>query len=263
MTAVITVMEPPDIFIPTKNSESTLRPCLESVIREFPESKIYIIDDSDSEGCLHIAEAYGVLAVNGGGMNVGSARDLAIKYASTEYMIFVDSDVTLERGFGRIAGVEMKLGADFVNSYVMFGDTNNPTLMTVSEWTRKHGMGVNSFAGAIIRTELARQFRIPHMSAGEDGAFVKVLRRNGYSVRTSLGLIVSHPMTDREALKAYKWYGYSAGKYISVEKGVVRALKVARLGFRVGRVETVILQIRLSTAWIHGFIIRKLEIHFP
>lgn len=90
-------------IIPTYNSQSTIIKCLESiVIQNIADYEIIVIDDGSKDETINIVTSYKeknqydfikVLCKENGG--AGSARNMGLKYATKDYIQFVDSDDSL------------------------------------------------------------------------------------------------------------------------------------------------------------------------
>lgn len=94
-------MKKVSVIIPMYNAENTIGECLDSLVAQtiFPDMEIIVVDDFSSDHCLHIVEIYEQkypeqfivikLDKNGG---PGRARNIALEYATSEYIGYVDSD---------------------------------------------------------------------------------------------------------------------------------------------------------------------------
>lgn len=86
------------IIIPMYNTENYIRATLESIrIQDFDDYQIIVVDDGSTDSSLAVAKEYAVkderisvLHKENGGQS--SARNLGMRYAGGEYILFVDSD---------------------------------------------------------------------------------------------------------------------------------------------------------------------------
>lgn len=87
------------VIIPVYNTEEYLAECLNSLVRQtLDDIEILVVDDGSTDGSLKIAKEFEaahpskirVLTKENGGQ--ASARNMALKYATGEYLGFVDSD---------------------------------------------------------------------------------------------------------------------------------------------------------------------------
>ncbi|MEM2098833.1 MAG: glycosyltransferase family 2 protein [Candidatus Bathyarchaeia archaeon] len=96
-------MQTIDVVVLTKNSEHLLDRCLESIYANVPVNKLIVIDGFSTDATMEILhkakKKYGnikVLRMNG---SRAQARQKALEYVSTEWFMFVDSDVILSKGW--------------------------------------------------------------------------------------------------------------------------------------------------------------------
>lgn len=90
------------IIIPVYNRESTLKRCLDSVLKQdIKEKEIILINDGSTDGSLKICEEYKekyscikIITIKNSGP--AAARNKGILEAKGEYIAFVDSDDTIE-----------------------------------------------------------------------------------------------------------------------------------------------------------------------
>lgn len=92
------------VIIPVYNSASFLRDCVKSVVNDYDDLEVILINDGskDSSGalCDELAKEHANIKVlhkqNGG---VSSARNAGLGLASGDYIAFVDSDDSLKKGY--------------------------------------------------------------------------------------------------------------------------------------------------------------------
>jgi len=93
------------VIIPVFNSETYLRPCLDSVLKQTLENiEIICVDDGSTDNSLNILKEFEKLdsrvkvftQTNSG---AGTARNLGMKHASGNYIVFLDSDDFFEPVF--------------------------------------------------------------------------------------------------------------------------------------------------------------------
>jgi len=82
------------VFVCTYNSRSTLEPCLAGLRAANPAAKLVVIDHGSTDGTLELAAGYGA-EIHHESVSLGYARQLAFKLSATEYLAFLDSDVTI------------------------------------------------------------------------------------------------------------------------------------------------------------------------
>ncbi|NQT47871.1 MAG: glycosyltransferase [Chloroflexi bacterium] len=85
------------IVVCAKNSEKTIRECLQSVERSAP-AEIIVIDGNSTDSTVRIAQEFTEKIFSDEGKGIGYARQLGAQQATAEYVSYVDSDVILPEG---------------------------------------------------------------------------------------------------------------------------------------------------------------------
>ena len=81
------------IIIPMHNVEKYLKKCLDSVVDQtYKNYEVIIIDDGSTDNSKQIAKKYKFNLIESEFVGVSEARNIAIKEAKGEYLIFLDSD---------------------------------------------------------------------------------------------------------------------------------------------------------------------------
>ena len=84
------------IIIPVYNSEKYLKECLDSVINQtYNNLEIIVVNDGSTDNSLQIIQSYKdnrIKLINKENGGVSSARNVGLKQATGEYIMFVDSD---------------------------------------------------------------------------------------------------------------------------------------------------------------------------
>ncbi len=92
-----------DVVLLTKNSERLLDKCLESVYKNVPVNKLIAVDGYSTDGTLKILDRfnqkYGNVTVLLDHGTRATARERGIGLVSTNWFMFVDSDVVLSRSW--------------------------------------------------------------------------------------------------------------------------------------------------------------------
>ena len=93
------------VIVLTKNSARTLNACLNAIIRsKFKPKEVIIIDGGSTDSTLEIAREFQVNSILfDEGKGLGYARDIGWRASSSDYVLFVDSDVVLKEDFIQIA----------------------------------------------------------------------------------------------------------------------------------------------------------------
>ena len=91
------------IIIPTFNSAKYIQKCLDSIVsQDFEGIEIIVIDNGSNDFTSDLIEInYPQVVLIKNEKNTGSsfARNQGIKYSSGDYLVFLDSDTYLEKGF--------------------------------------------------------------------------------------------------------------------------------------------------------------------
>jgi glycosyltransferase involved in cell wall biosynthesis len=84
------------VIIPTKNSDRTLRRCLESIRRQtFQNLELLVVDDKSKDDTINIAKEFKATIFTIEGERT-TAKNFASKRASGDFLLFLDSDMILE-----------------------------------------------------------------------------------------------------------------------------------------------------------------------
>jgi len=181
-------MQPIDVVILTKNSEHLLEKCLASVYANVPVNNLIIVDGFSTDRTLKIIneanEIYGnvkVLKVNG---SRASAREKGIQQVSTDWFMFVDSDVILGRDWFRKAekNVESDVGAVWgVNIDVIPNMKAKRVLKLQSLIARQCFSLRGGMHDTLIRREAVENIKIPkQLHAYEDAYIINWIQAKGY-----------------------------------------------------------------------------------
>jgi glycosyltransferase involved in cell wall biosynthesis len=181
-------MQPIDVVVLTKNSEHLLDKCLASVYENVPVKNLIIIDGFSTDRTLkiinEISEAYGnveVLKVNG---SRARAREKGIQRVSTDWFMFVDSDVILGRDWFRKAekNVKSDVGAVWgVNIDVIPNMKDKRVLKLQSLIARQCFDLRGGMHDTLIRREAVEGIRIPEeLHAYEDAYIINWIKAKGY-----------------------------------------------------------------------------------
>ncbi|MCP8316378.1 MAG: glycosyltransferase, partial [archaeon] len=93
------------VIVLTKNSARTLNACLNAIVRsKFKPKEVIIIDGGSTDNTLKIVREFQVNSIlSDEGKGLGYARDIGWRASSSDYVLFVDSDVVLKEDFIQIA----------------------------------------------------------------------------------------------------------------------------------------------------------------
>ncbi len=85
------------IIIPVYNVEEYIKDCLESVARQtFKDYEVIVVNDGTKDNSMEIVKNYKVKIINQENQGLSVARNNGVKKARGEYILFLDSDDTIE-----------------------------------------------------------------------------------------------------------------------------------------------------------------------
>jgi len=88
------------VIIPSYNSGQTLKPCLESLIKQSLESEIIVVDDGSKDNTKTIIQLFPqIKLLTQKHQGPGAARNLGARQAKGEILVFVDSDMEFDQNF--------------------------------------------------------------------------------------------------------------------------------------------------------------------
>ncbi|MCW4001076.1 MAG: glycosyltransferase family 2 protein [Candidatus Bathyarchaeota archaeon] len=179
-----------DVVLLTKNSQHLLRKCLTSVYQNVPIKNLIVIDGFSSDRTLKILDEfnrrYGNVKLFQMEGSRARARTAGIAKVTTEWFVFVDSDVILSRGWfskiqsdaskgvGAVWGVNIDLLPNVKNRHIL------KVQMRVARRCFKLRGGMHD---TLILHKAVAGIRIPEeLHAYEDAYLVRLIERRGYKV---------------------------------------------------------------------------------
>lgn len=152
------------VIIPVYKVESYLRQCVDSVLAQtYTDFEIILVDDGSPDGCPAICDEYAakdsrvkVMHKENGGLS--DARNVGIKGAKGEYLLFLDSDDYLDTEFKYINAVIDFILSTRLDVYFLRSIQEIPSH---SHWTTKYVCTVHSRKRFLLRTF----FSVPYQAA--------------------------------------------------------------------------------------------------
>jgi len=183
-----TTMQPIDVVVLTKDSEHLLEKCLASVYKNVPVENLIIVDGFSTDHTLKIIsevnEVHGnvkVLKVNG---SRARAREKGIRQVSTDWFMFVDSDVILGREWFRKAekNVKSDVGAVWGVNIDVVPNVRNKCVLKLQSLIAKQCFSLRGgMHDTLIRHEAVEDIKIPEeLHAYEDAYIIKWIEKKGY-----------------------------------------------------------------------------------
>jgi len=177
-----------DVVLLTKNSEKKLNECLLSIYRNVPVNRLIVVDGFSTDKTLDIVNEFqkkhGNILVARDRGNRASARQLGMRQVSTEWFMFVDSDVILCEDWFQKA--ERYVGADVggIWGIEVWSTIQNPTMLKMFLWiTRKIFDLRGGTHDTLVRTDAVKGIEIPkNLHVFEDAYIKEWIAKKGYKV---------------------------------------------------------------------------------
>jgi glycosyltransferase involved in cell wall biosynthesis len=181
-------MQPIDVVVLTKNSEHLLDKCVAAIYENVPVKNLIIVDGFSTDRTLKIIndvrEAHGnveVLKVNG---SRARAREKGIQRVSTDWFMFVDSDVILSRDWFRKAekNVKSDVGAVWGVNIDVVPHVKDKRILKLQSIIARQCFGLRGgMHDTLIRREAVEGIRIPEqLHAYEDTYIINWIKKKGY-----------------------------------------------------------------------------------
>ncbi len=182
-------MDSVDVVLLTLNSDRKLRQCLESVYRSVPVNQLIAVDGGSTDQTLQILRGFqnkfgNVKVIMDPKGTRATARQKGIENVTTEWFIFVDSDVVLCNNWYQkaLSFVDANVGAVW-GIEVWSTLKNRKTLKTFLLVTRKIFELRGGTHDTLIRTEAVRDIQIPwNLHVFEDAYIKDWITKKGYLV---------------------------------------------------------------------------------
>jgi glycosyltransferase involved in cell wall biosynthesis len=180
------MMNSVDVVLLTKNSEKVLEKCLESVYQNVPVKQLIAVDGDSTDRTLDILKQFNekyhnVKVVSDRGTRA-TARQKGIQQVSTDWFMFVDSDVVLCKNWYQkaIKYVDKNVGA--VWGIEVWSTIRNQATLKVFLWvTRKIFELRGGTHDTLTRTNLVKDIKIPkNLHVFEDAYIKDWISKKGY-----------------------------------------------------------------------------------
>jgi len=179
-------MDAIDIVLLTKNSEKFLEKCLKSVYQNVPVGQLIAVDGYSTDRTLDMLkqfnEKYGNVKVFHDRGTRATARQKGIRQVSTEWFMFVDSDVVLCRNWHQKAVKYIDKNVGSVWGVEIWSTIQNQAALKLFLWlTRKIFEVRGGTHDTLIRTNLVADIEIPkNLHVFEDAYIKDWITKKGY-----------------------------------------------------------------------------------
>jgi glycosyltransferase involved in cell wall biosynthesis len=177
-----------DVVLLTKNSERVLQKCLTSVYENVPVNQLIVIDgystDKTHEILEHFNKKHHNVKVTLDKGNRATAREKGIKQVTTDWFMFVDSDVVVCQNWYKKALKHLDKNAGAVWGIEVWSTIQNQaTLKMFLRVTRKIFDLRGGTHDTLVRTDLVKDIQIPkNLHVFEDAYIKDWISNKGYSV---------------------------------------------------------------------------------
>ncbi len=175
-----------DVVLLTKNSEKVLEKCLESVYRNVPVGQLIVVDGYSTDRTLDILNQFNekyhnVKVVLDRGTRA-TARQRGIRQVSTEWFMFVDSDVILSRNWYQKAMKHVDEGVGAVWGIEVWSTIQNQATLKLFLWLTRRIFEIRGGThDTLIRAKLVADIEIPkNLHVFEDAYIKDWIIKKGY-----------------------------------------------------------------------------------
>ena len=167
-----------DVVLLTKNSEKVLEKCLASVYQNVPVGQLIAVDGYSTDRTLDILNQFNekhhnVTVVHDRGTRA-TARQKGIQQVSTEWFMFVDSDVVLCKNWYQKAMKHIDKNVGAVWGIEVWSTIQNQAALKLFMWiTRKIFELRGGTHDTLIRTNLVADIEIPKNLHVFEDAYIK------------------------------------------------------------------------------------------
>lgn len=230
-------------IILTKNSKTTLRDCLESVVRNNPE-EIIVVDGYSTDSTLDIVRQYTNKIYCDERSGICYARQLGAEMATQEYILYIDSDVTLQPDTLKTMLTELRQEA--WDAIAALAVDRESVRGAVWKHPGERKATIPMFC-TILRRDLVLKYRFdPKMPNCDDFEISYKLRQNGHRFGVSSAHAFHAEKTLKNAAKNTYRCGAAIAEFFWKYKGspatVTRYVILGGLGFNAFKVLTRIAQ---------------------
>ncbi len=222
--------------MPSKNEESNIARCLDSIIQAKPSldtTEIILVDCASDDKTISIAKNYpiNILQLKPGRFHsAAAARYVGTHFASGKFIFFIDADMTLENGFLEKAmdilnkdPTTVAVGGIGKEIYLQFGNEigSKPNLYnTKNEMQTVHFLG----GAALYRRDaliVVGGFN-PYLRAAEENELAQRLRKRKYCL-----ISVPFPMITHYTASVSEWQEFRRKRTMNLFIGIGESIRLS------------------------------------
>lgn len=225
------------VVVPSKDEESNISRCLDSIVKNtamFTKTEILLADCDSQDKTVEIAEKYPIKILKlkpNWPHSPAAARYIGAIFASGEFILFIDADMALEHGFlekavdilnkdKHIAGVGGIGKEIYIKDNII--TVGNPNLYRSANTLKK-----TIFLGGcgLYRKRAIREtggFN-PYLKAGEENELAQRLREKGYCL-----ISLPIPMITHYTASITEWQEFVRKKKMGMFLGIGQAMRLSR-----------------------------------
>ena len=177
-----------DVVVLTKNSEKTLKKCLNSIYKNVPINQLIVVDGYSKDKTLEIIrkfnEKYHNVVLFSEKGTRGRARQKAIEAVTTKWFMFVDSDVILCNRWFKKAKRLIKADVGAIWGIEVWSVLKNITVLKLFERITMKIFGKRGGThDLLVRRKVVKDIRIPsNLHVYEDAYIKSWICSKGYKV---------------------------------------------------------------------------------
>ncbi len=189
-----------DVVVLTKNSEHLLSQCLASIYRNMPVKNLIIIDGFSTDCTLKIIAKFNrkhhnvhLFQIQG---SRAKARTLGMRKVTTDWFMFVDSDVLLCNGWFERAKADLAdgVGAVWGLNVDVIPTLNNKRVLAMQSLVARQAFYLRGgLHDTLILHKAVAGLTIPeHLHTYEDAYLMQFIEKRGYKVSIGSNLYCLH-----------------------------------------------------------------------
>ncbi len=249
------------VIIPVYNEERVIKDCITSLMREsYKNLEIIVVEDGSNDNTStilqEISKEFGIRVFNQKHKGAGAARNLGVKYAMGEILVFVDADMTFDKDFIKKL-IEPIVKKELIGTFSKDEYLENKDNIWAQCWNLNRGLPVNRMHTNDY-PDTQEVFRAIRKDSFENvGGFDEKLgytddwslsRKLGFKAAIAEGAIFYHknPSSLKEVFVQSRWmakrnYKFGALGYlfslvrvslpVSLCLGIVKSIKYSKLSF--------------------------------